>query len=124
MKYLQMGVWVMKSGSYIPDRGDIVWLNFTPQVGHEQRGKRPALILSPKIYNEKTSLCICLPITSKIKGYPFEVPLPSRSAINGVILSDQIKNLDFRAREITFICKLSSEIVEVVQKNVLALLVE
>jgi len=71
----------MKSGSnmtddYVPDRGDIVWLNFTPQTGHEQRGKRRALILSPKIYNEKTSICICLPIRSKVKGYPFEVVLP------------------------------------------------
>jgi len=111
----------MKSGSYVPDRGDIVWLNFTPQAGHEQRGKRPALILSPKSYNEKTSLCLCLPITSKVKGYPFEVPLPSGLPIEGVVLSDQIKNLDFRAREMTFICKAPSGVIDVVQKNVLAL---
>jgi len=114
----------MKSGSYIPDRGDIVWLNFNPQAGHEQRGKRPALILSPKIYNEKTSLCLCLPITSKIKGYPFEVALPSKLPIEGVILSDQIKSLDFRVREITFICKAPNNIIETVQKNVLALVEE
>ena len=114
----------MKSGSYIPDRGDIVWINFTPQAGHEQRGKRPALILSPKIYNEKTSLCICLPITSKIKGYPFEVKLPEGLAIEGVVLSDQIKNLDFSAREISFVCKVDSHVVENVQKNVLALIFE
>jgi len=106
----------MKSGShikanYVPDRGDIVWLNFTPQTGHEQRGKRPALILSPKIYNEKTSLCICLPITSKVKGFKIE----------GVILSDQVKNLDFVARDITYICKAPSEVLVNVQKNVLAL---
>ncbi len=111
----------MKSGSYIPDRGDIVWLNFTPQTGHEQRGKRPALILSPKIYNKKTSLCICLPITSKIKGYPFEVGLPKGLEVEGVILSDQIKNLDFVAREIDYICEAPHEVLVTVQKNVLAL---
>ncbi|MFK5976530.1 MAG: endoribonuclease MazF [Sulfurovum sp.] len=111
----------MKSGSYIPDRGDIVWINFTPQTGHEQRGKRPALILSPKIYNEKTSLCICLPITSKIKGYPFEVALPKGLEVAGVILSDQIKSLDFVAREISFIDKVPNEVLVQVQKNVLAL---
>ena len=112
----------MKSGSYVPDRGDIVWLNFNPQAGHEQRGKRPALVLSPKIYNEKTSLCICMPITSKIKGYPFEVSLSSKLPIKGVILSDQIKNLDFRVREISFICKADDKAIKTVQKNILALL--
>ncbi|MEA2029213.1 MAG: endoribonuclease MazF [Campylobacterota bacterium] len=111
----------MRSGSYIPQRGDLVWLNFTPQAGHEQRGKRPALVLSPKIYNEKSSLCVVLPITSKIKGYPFEVLLPDGLAIEGAILSDQIKNLDFVAREIAFIEKLPKETLEQVQKNVLAL---
>ena len=111
----------MKSGKYIPNKGDIVWLNFTPQTGHEQRGKRPALILSPKTYNEKTSLCICLPITSKIKNYPFEVALPKGFKIEGVILSDQIKSLDFIAREIAFICEAPYEVLENVQKNVLAL---
>ena len=111
----------MKSGSYIPNRGDIVWINFTPQAGHEQRGKRPALIISPKIYNEKTSLCVCLPITSKIKGYPFEVALPANLDIEGVILSDQIKNLDFLARKVSFICKVTDFVIEEVQKNILAL---
>ena len=114
----------MRSGNYVPDRGDLVWINFTPQAGQEQRGKRPALILSPKIYNEKTSLCICLPITSKIKGYPFEVALPKDLAIEGVVLSDQIKNLDFSAREISFICKVDNAVLENVQRNILALLVE
>ncbi|SFV71435.1 Programmed cell death toxin MazF [hydrothermal vent metagenome] len=114
----------MKSGSYIPDRGDIVWLNFNPQAGHEQRGKRPALIISPKIYNEKTSLCLCLPITSKIKGYPFEVAISSKLPIKGVVLSDQIKNLDFTVREITFICKSDKTLIQTVQKNILALVRE
>ena len=117
----------MKSGShtsqrYIPDRGDLVWLNFTPQTGHEQRGKRPALILSPKIYNEKTSLCICLPITSKVKGYPFEVALPKGFEVEGVILSDQVKNLDFVAREVSYVGNVPHEVLMNVQKNVLALI--
>lgn len=111
----------MRSGSYIPERGDLVWLNFTPQAGHEQRGKRPALVLSPKIYNEKSSLCIVLPITSKIKGYPFEILLPHDLPIQGAILSDQVKNLDYNAREISFVAKLPDSIIEQVQKNVLAL---
>jgi mRNA interferase MazF len=112
----------MKSGSYIPERGDIVWLNFNPQAGHKQRGRRPALILSAKIYNEKTSLCIALPITSKIKGYPFEVALPKNLPIEGVILSDQIKNLDFSVREVSFICKVPNSIVTTVQRNIMALI--
>lgn len=117
----------MKSGkditdTYVPDRGDLVWLNFTPQTGHEQRGKRPALILSPKIYNEKTSLCICLPLTSKVKGYPFEVALPQGLKVGGVILSDQVKNLDFVARDVAYICKAPHEVLVNVQKNVLALI--
>ena len=111
----------MRYGSYMPERGDIVWLHFTPQTGREQRGKRPALILSPKMYNEKTSLCICLPITSKVKGYPFEVALPEYLEVTGVVLSDQVKSLDFVAREVTFICKVPKDIVASVQKNVMAL---
>ena len=114
----------MKSGSYIPDRGDVVWINFTPQAGHEQRGKRPALVISPQMYNQKTSLCICLPITSKIKGYPFEVALSKDLEIQGVILSDQIKSLDFLARDVRFICKVNHEVITKVQKNILALVIE
>ena len=111
----------MRHGSYIPERGDIVWLNFTSQTGHEQRGRRPALVLSPKIYNEKTSLCICLPIASRVKGYPFEVELPEGLEVAGVVLSDQVKSLDFVAREAVAICKAPKDIVANVQKNVSAL---
>ena len=111
----------MKCGEYIPQRGDLVWLNFTPQRGHEQMGKRPALILSPKIYNQKSSLCICLPITSKIKGYPFEVELPTGLEVEGVILSDQIKSMDFLARDIEYICTVPHEVIVEVQNKVLAL---
>lgn len=111
----------MKSGKYIPDRGDLIWLDFNPQKGHEQRGKRPSLVISPKVYNEKTSLCLCLPITSRIKGYPFEVALPQGLSIEGVVLSDQIKNLDFMARDAKYICKVPLSIVQKVQKNISAL---
>ncbi len=93
--------------SYVPDRGDIVWLNFTPQAGHEQRGTRPAIIISPKIYNKKTNLALCCPITSNIKGYPFEVVVKGKK-IDGVILSDHLKNLNWKAREIKFIEKASA----------------
>ena len=111
----------MKSGSYIPDRGDIVWLNFTPQAGHEQRGKRPAVVISPKVYNQKSFMCICFPITSKVKGYPFEIELPNNLPISGVILSDQIKNLDYTKRDISFIAKAPSSVIKLLQKNILAL---
>jgi len=92
--------------SYVPDRGDIVWLNFTPQAGHEQQGTRPAIIISPKIYNNKTNLALCCPITSNEKGYPFEVQVKGKK-IDGVILSDHLKNLDWKARKVKFIEKAS-----------------
>jgi mRNA interferase MazF len=85
------------AGSYIPQAGDIVWLNFTPQAGHEQAGHRPALVLSPKAYNQKTSLIICCPITTQIKGYPFEVLISGHPA--SVVLSDHVKSLDWRSRK-------------------------
>jgi mRNA interferase MazF len=102
--------------TYIPSRGDLVWLNFTPQSGHEQMGKRPALVLSPKEYNSKTGLAIFCPITSKEKGYPFEVQIINRK-INGVILSDQIKSLDWSSRQVEYISKVTeSELEEVIEK--------
>ncbi len=82
----------------IPQRGDIVWVDFTPHVGHEQAGRRPALILSPETYNRQTGLAIACPITSQAKGYPFEVRLPTDLPITGVILSDHVRNIDWRAR--------------------------
>jgi len=100
------------SNKYAPDRGDIVWLNFVPQAGHEQSGFRPALVLSPKNYNELVGLALFCPITSKIKGYPFEVLLPHKKEISGAILSDQIKSLDWRVRKAKFITKASAQIIE------------
>ena len=96
----------MVAARYVPDKGDIVWLDFDPQVGHEQAGRRPALVLSPAAYNRRTGLGVFCPITSRIKGYPFEVVLPSNGAgvgsVTGVVLSDQVKNLDWQARGVRF----------------------
>ena len=91
---------------YIPSKGDVVWLDFSPQAGHEQSGNRPALCISPKEYNEKTGLAIFCPITSHSKGYPFEVPLPdniANIALHGVLLADHIKSLDWRIRHADYI---------------------
>ena len=84
--------------AYVPDEGDIVWLNFTPQSGHEQAGRRPAIVLSPKAYNQRSGLLICVPITNQIKGYPFEVVLGGSGA-TGAALADQVKNLDWKSRQ-------------------------
>ena len=103
--------------AYTPDSGDIVWITFNPQAGHEQAGRRPALVLSPAAYNGKVGLAILCPITSKIKGYPFEVVIPDGLEISGAILSDQVKSLDWKARKAEFVCKLpSASYNEVVQK--------
>ncbi|MDW7651219.1 MAG: endoribonuclease MazF [Bacillota bacterium] len=95
---------------YIPSRGDVVWLEFSPQAGHEQAGHRPALCISPKEYNEKVGLAIFCPITSQKKGYPFEVQLPDSFEITGVILSDHVKNFDWKARNAKYICALSGDL--------------
>ena len=98
--------------NYFPDRGDVVWLQFNPQAGHEQAGKRPALVLSPKEYNQKTGLALFCPITGKVKGYPFEVKLPEGLPVEGVILADQIKNLDWISRSAQFVCLIPMEIMQ------------
>jgi mRNA interferase MazF len=105
----------------VPERGDIVWLNFDPQAGREQTGRRPALVLSCVTYNRKVGLMLCCPITSKIKGYPFEVALPEGLPIAGVILSDQIRNLDWRTRNATEATMVSAEIVQRVCELIQAL---
>ena len=83
---------------YIPERGDIIWIDFDPQAGREQAGRRPALVLSPKAYNKKAGLALICPITSKVKGYPFEVAVAGKKII-GVVLSDQVRSLDWTARK-------------------------
>ena len=103
--------------AYTPNSGDIVWITFNPQAGHEQAGRRPALVLSPMAYNGKVGLAILCPITSQVKGYPFEVLIPEDLKISGAILSDQVKSLDWKAREAEFVCKLpTASFNEVVQK--------
>lgn len=102
---------------YSLERGDVVWLQFDPQAGHEQAGRRPALVISPGAYNSKAGLALMCPITSKAKGYPFEVQLPSDSKVSGVVLADQVKNLDWQVRKAELLCKAPEEVVtEVLSK--------
>lgn len=100
---------MVKNETYIPERGDIVWLNFYPRTVYEQSGRRPALVITPKKYNQKVGLAVFCPVTRHIKEYPFEVKLPIDMKIKGVILSDHAKNLDWKAREAEFIDKLPTE---------------
>ncbi|MCI0548797.1 MAG: endoribonuclease MazF [Candidatus Rokubacteria bacterium] len=109
---------------HVPRRGDIVWLSFTPQAGHEQAGRRPALVLSPAAYNRKVGLALLCPITSRVKGYPFEVPVPQGLAVTGVVLADQVKSLDWRARRAEFVDRLPDVDVSKVLDLVMALLGE
>jgi mRNA interferase MazF len=92
-----------------PDRGDVVRISMNPQAGYEQSGRRPALVLSPAAYNSKVGLAILCPITNQIKGYPFEVAIPADLPVTGVVLSDQAKSLDWRARKAEFTCSLPSD---------------
>lgn len=108
--------------SYIPERGDVVWLDFNPQTGHEQAGRRPALILSPLKYNQNTGLILACPITSQIKNYPFEVKLPQGLPITGVVLSDQVKSLDWKQRNACFNCKLPNQELNAVIAKIQALI--
>jgi len=97
--------------AYIPERGDAVWISLDPQAGHEQAGRRPALVLSPASYNGRVGLALFCPITNKAKGYPFEVPLPEDAPITGVVGADQIKSLDWRESRATRIGSISTDIV-------------
>jgi mRNA interferase MazF len=107
-------------GRFVPDAGDIVWLNFTPQAGHEPAGHRPALVLSPATYNDKSSLMICCPMTRQIKNYPFEVLIASTPP--SVVLADQVKSLDWRVRKATRKAAVSGEELEDVRAKVRALI--
>ena len=110
--------------SYVPARGDVVWLQFDPQAGHEQAGLRPALVLSPRTYNEKVGLAILCPVTSQAKGYPFEVRAPPRSRLKGVILADQVKSLDWRVRRAKLFCRVPPVVVQEVLDKVRVLLAD
>ena len=112
----------MVARTYVPDSGDVVWLTFDPQAGHEQRGRRPALILSPRTYNAKARLAIACPITSHVKGYPFEVPLPPGGKIVGAVLADHVKNVDWQVRRAVFEAKAPADIMTEVRERLRALL--
>ena len=113
---------MVSSRSYVPKCGDVVWITLNPQAGHEQSGRRPAVVLSPQTYNSKVGLAILCPITNQVKGYPFEVLLPAGLPIVGAILSDQVKSLDWHARNAELICTLSDEAISEILQKLSALL--
>lgn len=107
---------------YVPQQGDIIWLNFTPQAGHEQAGHRPALVLSPGAYNSRSGMALVCPITNQTKGYPFEVTLEGVKGVSGVVLSDQIRALDWQARRAVFKAKAPAQPIREVLAKAQALL--
>jgi mRNA interferase MazF len=107
---------------YIPRRGDVVRLDFDPQKGHEQAGRRPALVLSPTDYNRTVGLAVVCPITNQIKGYPWEVQIPDNDFVSGVVMADQLKNLDWRERHADFVCTPDEELLDEVVEKAFALL--
>ena len=110
------------AAGYVPERGDVVWLTFNPQAGHEQAGTRPALVISPSAYNRRVGLALFCPLTTQVKGYPFEVVLPPGLKAQGAILSDQIKSLDWRARRAKLFCRVPREVLDETLGRVLALI--
>jgi mRNA interferase MazF len=115
---------VSRKRAYVPERGDAVWITLDPQAGHEQAGRRPALVLSPSAYNGRVGLALFCPITNHAKGYPFEVPLPTTSPVSGVVGADQVKSLDWRARKVARIGAVSDEVVAQVLQRLQALRAE
>jgi mRNA interferase MazF len=112
---------VTRQGS-VPDRGDVVWITFTPQAGHEQAGRRPAVVLSPAAYNGKVGLALLCPLTSQIKGYPYEVWVPAGLPVSGAILADQVKSLDWRVRQAEWVCRLPQGVMDQVLDKLATLL--
>jgi mRNA interferase MazF len=107
-----------------PERGDVIWIDFDPQSGREQAGRRPALVLTPARYNRLVGLLIACPVTKQVKGYPFESPLPADLPIQGVVLSDHVRSLDWRTRRAEIICKVPGDLVDDVTAKVHALLAD
>lgn len=107
---------------YVPERGDAVWIRLDATAGHEQAGRRPALVLSPSSYNGRVGLALLCPITNRAKGYPFEVKLPETLPVTGVVGADQVKSLDWRAREVSHICAVPEEVMENVVQRLQTLL--
>ena len=108
--------------AFVPDAGDIIWLTFDPQAGHEQAGRRPALVLSPKIYNAKSGLALVCPITNQAKGYPFEVAVPASPGATGVILADHVKSVDWKARRAARLGRCTGEVMEEVRARLAPLM--
>jgi mRNA interferase MazF len=108
--------------AYVPDRGDCLWISLDPQAGHEQAGRRPAVVLSPATYNGKVGLAIVSPVTTQVKGYPYEVLIPPGLSVSGAILSDQTKSLDWKARRAELACKLPASVTSEVLKKLSTLL--
>ncbi len=103
--------------NYVPSRGDVVWITLHPQAGHEQSGRRPAVVLSPRPYNDKVGLALMCPITNAVKGYPWEVLLPPGLPVSGAVLSDQVKSLDWRIRKTEIFCSLApATVAEILNK--------
>ena len=110
--------------AWIPDRGDLVWVSFTPQAGREQAGHRPAVIVSPALYNRKSGLALMCPVTKHIKNYPFHVRLPEGLPVQGEVQSDQVRSLDWEARKAEFICRLPKDIMQEIMGKLTALLLQ
>jgi mRNA interferase MazF len=112
---------MVKPRAYVPECGDVVWITLNPQAGREEAGRRPAVVVSPQSYNAKVGLGIFCPVTSQIKGYPFEVLIPAGLPVTGAILSDQVKSLDWRARKAELICALPARTISEVQEKLATL---
>ena len=112
----------MSAARYVPERGDLVWLTFDPQAGHEQAGRRPALVLSPAAYNRRANLALVCPVTSQAKGYPFEVTLPAGLPLSGVVLADHVKSADWAARRAQFVARAPAEVLSEVTAKLRPLL--
>ncbi len=112
---------MVSAPGWVPDRGELVWLSFTPQAGSEQAGRRPAVVVSPKMYNGKAGLALFCPVTSRVKGYPFEVKLPEQAGVHGVVLADQLRSLDWRARDAERIGRLPRGVIGEVLKKLAVL---
>lgn len=109
---------------HVPERGDVVWMMFGPPAGRDESGRRPAVVMSPSIYNGKTGMALCCPITSHVKGYPFEVLVPAGLGISGAILADHIRNIDWKTRRAEYLGKLPGRTLEEVAEKILSLLVQ
>ena len=113
---------MVMADNFIPHIGDVIWIDMQPQAGHEQSGRRPAIVLSPKAYNGKVGLALLCPVTNQVKGYPFEVMIPSGLKVKGVVLSDQVKSLDWKIRNADFCDKLPEAVVLEILKKLETLL--